>query len=100
MKVVAAGLVVLGMFMTSGAPPYAPRTQDGTGLPSTRDVSHGQSSEKISGHRKNFRRTFAITEKRFVMLADLQRPALQENERLGSMTWYNLYPSTLHALCL
>ena len=31
MKVVAAGLVVLGMFMTSGAPPYAPRTQDGTG---------------------------------------------------------------------
>ena len=50
-------------------------------LPSTRAVS--QSTDNISGHRNNFRRTIAIKEKTFVMLANLQFPSLQENERLG-----------------
>ena len=81
MKVVAAGFVVLDIRSSTLC---SQDTRWHGRLPSTRAVSHGQSSEMISGHRKHFGRASAIREKRFGMLADLQRPALQENERLGS----------------
>ena len=94
MKAIAAALVVLGMFMTAGATPYAPKTRapiyepHRVSWPELRDDLH---------RRKAFRRTVRMSEESFVKLADLLRPALQKNKRFGSefhiieCTWYIPY---------
>ena len=81
MKAIAAALVVLGMFMTAGATPYAPKTRapiyepHRVSWPELRDDLH---------RRKAFRRTVRMSEESFVKLADLLRPALLKNKRFGS----------------
>ena len=80
MKAIAAVVVVLGTFMTSGGTPHAPKTRAPTFEPYR--VSWSELREDLR-HRKASRRTFGMPKKSFVKLADLQR-TLQKNESFGS----------------
>ena len=83
MKCIAAVFIVMGMFMAAaGATPHVPNTR----APITsRTVSHGQSSRKISIPATLFGGLFLpMSEGSFVKLAHLLRPPLQKNKRFGS----------------
>ena len=78
MKAIAAALVVLGMFMTAGATPYAPKTRAPIYEPHR--VSWAGLREDLH-HRKAFRRTVRTSAGSFVKLGHLLRSALQTNAR-------------------
>ena len=78
MKCIAAVLVVLGMFMTAGATPHAPRTRGPIYEPQR--ISWVELGGDLH-RRKAFRKTFRMSEGSFVKFAHLLRPALQKNER-------------------
>ena len=78
MKCIAAVLIVLGMIITAGATPHAPRTWAPIYEPHR--VSWAELGEDLHC-RKDFRRTVRMSKGSFVKFAHLLRPALQKNER-------------------
>ena len=89
-KAIVGALAVFGMFLTAGATLYAPQTRAPIYEP------HRVKWPEFRGdlrRRKAFRRTVRMSEAIFVKLADLLRPAIQENERFGS-EYHVMYPGT------